>query len=163
MKKITSYLLVLLITFISFAGTVLAADYSISVTSTTVTAGNTISLKVDGSASGLTGRFDISSSNTSVASVSTSSVWLENNSQYVTITAKSAGSAVITVVPIIDKDNEISDDTGASVNLSPKSITITVNAKQTPPSNNTGSNTPAKTKSSNNYLTSITIDNYKLN
>ena len=69
MKKILSYISILLITFMLFTSKVFAADFSISVTSNTVTAGNTVTLKIDGRASGLTGRFNISTSNSSVASV----------------------------------------------------------------------------------------------
>ena len=161
MKKGIKYLSIGLIVFLTFINNVLAADFSISVTSNTVTAGNTISLKIDGTSSGLTGRFNISTSNSGVASISTSNVWIENNVGWVTITAKSAGTAVITVSPT----DGISDANAEEVSLSPRSVTITVNAKQTPPSNNNGSggSTQTKTKSSNNFLSSLTIDNLKLN
>ncbi len=160
MKKGIKYLSIGLFVFITFINNVLAADFSISVTSNTVTAGNTISLKIDGTSSGLTGRFNISTSNSGVASISTNNVWIENNVGWVTITAKSAGTAVITVSPT----DGISDANAEEVSLSPRSVTITVNAKQTPPSNNSGGgSTQTKTKSSNNFLSSITIDNLKLN
>lgn len=161
MKRIIKYLSIILIAFVAFIPKVLAADFSISVTSNTVTVGNTISLRIDGTASGLTGRFNISTSNSSVASISSSNIWIENNVGTVTISAKSAGTAVITVSPT----DGISDKNANEPKLSPRSITITVNAKQTPPVNNSGSNTytPQKTKSSNNFLSSLTIDNLKLN
>ena len=142
-----------------FTSKVFAADFSISVTSNTVTAGNTVTLKIDGRASGLTGRFNISTSNSGVASVSASNVWIENNVESVTITAKSAGSAVITVTPT----DGISDADANEPSLSPRSVTITVNAKQTAPSNDGNSTyTQNKTKSSNNFLSSLTIDNLSL-
>ena len=161
MKKTINYLSIILITFVAFIPKVLAADFSISATSNTVTVGNTISLRIDGTASGLTGRFNISTSNASVASISSSNIWIENNVGTVTISAKSAGTAVITVSPT----DGISDKNANEPKLSPRSITITVNAKQNPPVNNSGSNTytPQKTKSSNNFLSSLTIDNLKLN
>lgn len=161
MKNKIKYLSFILILFISCISNVSAADFSISLTSNTVTAGNTVSLKIDGTASGLTGRFNVTTSNSNVASISTSNVWIENNVGWVTITAKSAGTAVITVNPT----DGISDKNANEAELSPRSVTITVNAKQTPPSNNNsgGSNTPAKAKSSNNFLSSLTIDNLKLN
>jgi len=159
MKKAISYLSILLITFISFTGRVFAADFSVSVTSNTVTAGNTVTLRIDGRSSGLTGRFNISTSNSGVASLSTSNVWVENSAESVTITAKSAGTAVITVTPT----DGISDKDANEPKLSPRSITITVNAKQTPPSNNNSNYTQSKTKSSNNFLSSLTIDNLTLN
>ena len=161
MKNRIKYLSFILILFISCISNVLAADFSISLTSNTVTAGNTVSLKIDGTASGLTGRFNVTTSNSNVASISTSNVWIENNVGWVTITAKSAGTAVITVNPT----DGISDKNANEAELSPRSVTITVNAKQTSPSNNNsgGSNTPTKAKSSNNFLSSLTIDNLKLN
>ena len=162
MKKI-SYLCLTLFMFVVFTTNVMAADFGISVTSNTVTAGNTITLRIDGSGSGLTGRFNISSSNTSVATLSKSNVWVEKNTESITITAKSAGTAVITVSPT----DGISDENANEPKLQTKSITITVNAKQVAPSNNnsggTTTYTAPKVKSSNNFLSSITIDGLNLN
>ena len=160
MKKIINYLNIILISFIAFIPKVLAADFSISATSNTVTVGNTITLRIDGTSSGLTGRFNISTSNANVLSISKSNVWIENNSESIVITAKSAGTAVITVSPT----DGISDKDANEPKLSPRSITITAKAKQTPPSNQGGNTyvTP-KAKSSNNLLSSLTVDNLKLN
>ncbi len=157
MKKTINYLCLMLVMFIGFIPKVFAIDISISVTSTTVTAGNTISLKVDGS-SGITGRFDVSSSNSGVISPTSNSVWIDAKTEYITLNAKSAGSAVITVSP----HGIISDQDTNELSISTKSVTITVNAKQTPPSTNNNPSTP-KPKSSNNSLSSLTIDNLKLN
>ena len=151
----------MLLIFTGFIPKVLAADFGISVTSNTVTAGNTITLKIDGTSSGLTGRFNVSTSNSSVATISKSSVWIENNVESITISAKSAGSATITVTPT----DGISDKDANEPKLSPRSITITVNAKQTTPANNNsgGTSTQTKAKSSNNFLSSLTIDGLSLN
>ncbi len=166
MKKTISYLSIFLLIFISFANNVLAADFGISLTSNTVTVGNTVTLKIDGSSSKLTGRFNVSSSNPGVASLSGSNVWVEKSVESIVITAKSAGTAVITVSPT----DGISDENANEPKLQARSITITVNAKQTVPSNNTGSSggggstyIAPKTKSSNNFLSSLTIDGLSLN
>ena len=157
MSRKIKNLCLLLFVFIIFSDKVYAADYNISVTSNTVTVGNDISLRIDGSDSGLTGRFNISSSDDSVASISTSSVWIEKNALSVTIEAKKAGSAVISVTPT----EGISDGEANEVTLNSKKITITVNDKQVPSGNNGGSS--QRVKSANNYLTSITVDGLKLN
>ena len=165
MKKHINYFCLTLFIFILFTNKVLAADFSISLTSNTVTVGNTVTLKIDGTASGLTGRFNISSSNSSVASLSSSNVWLENSTEKITITAKSAGTAVITVSPT----DGISDKDANEPKLKARTITITVNAKQAQPATNNNqssggsSYTQTKAKSSNNFLSSLTIDGLSLN
>lgn len=155
MKKILKYLLTILFTFSVLGDVVFAASYSISVTSNTVTVGNSVTLKVNGS--GLTGRFNVSSSNSSVATLSSSSVWVENNTQSIKITTKKAGTAVITVTPT----DGISDSMGNEASLSAKKITITVKEKSTT-SNGSTNITPSKPKSTNSYLSSLTIDGYEL-
>ena len=116
MKKIIKYLLTIIFSFSFVTELVFAANYSISVTSSSVTVGNSVTLTVDGS--GLTGRFNISSSDSSVASLSGSSVWVEDNTQSIKINTKKAGTAVITVTPT----DGISDSMGNEVSLSSKKI-----------------------------------------
>lgn len=159
MKKIIKYLLVVFLSFGLTCKNIFAVDYSISLTSNSVTVGNSVTLKINGS--GLTGRFNISSSNSSVASLSSSFVWVENNTQSITINTKNVGSAVITVTP---DPGGVSDSNGYEPKLYSKTITITVKAKTTTPSggNNNGNTTVSKPKSSNNYLSSLTVDGYEL-
>lgn len=165
MKKTFNYLSIFLLMFISFTTNVFAADFGISLTSNTVTVGNTVTLRIDGTSSKLTGRFNVSSSNPNVASLSSSNVWVEKSTESIVISAKSAGTAVITVSPT----DGISDELANEPKLTAKSITITVNAKQTIPSNNNGSGgggstyVAPKAKSSNNFLSSLTIDGLSLN
>lgn len=165
MKKTFNYLSIFLLMFISFTTNVFAADFGISLTSNTVTVGNTVTLRIDGASSKLTGRFNVSSSNPNVASLSSSNVWVEKSTESIVISAKSAGTAVITVSPT----DGISDELANEPKLTAKSITITVNAKQTIPSNNNGSGgggstyVAPKAKSSNNFLSSLTIDGLSLN
>ena len=160
MKKGIKYLTIILSSFIGFVNTVFAADFSISLTSNSVTVGNTVSLRIDGTASGLTGRFNISTSNSSIASLSTSNVWVEDNVQYVTITAKNAGTATITVTPT----DGISDRNASEPKLQTRTIKITVNAPKTTNNNGGGNNnsTVTRAKSSNNFLSSLTIDGLEL-
>ena len=161
MKRIVKYFSLFVCMFIMSISYVKAAGYDVSVTSNTIIVGNSVTLKI--SANDLAGRFDFSVSNSSVISVSSSNVFLDNDSKSITITAKSAGTSVITITPT---DATSYDGDAITGN---RTITITVNNK--PTSNpNTGGNssgtsntsTPVKKKSNNNYLSSLTVDGYSL-
>ena len=147
MKRICKYICTFVLSFLYMCNFVFAADYTISVTSNSVTVGNTVTLKIN--ASSLTGRFDISSSNSSVVSVSPSFVWTENNTQSINLKANKVGTAVITVTP----KEGVSDTTGSEPKLTSKQITITVKEKVVE---------KPKPKSSNNLLSSLTIEGYQL-
>ena len=161
MKKAVKYLSIIICTFIISINYVKAASYDVTVTSKTVTVGNSVTLTIKGN--DLAGRFDLSSSNSSVASLSKNSLFIDNNSTSITITAKSVGTATITIIPT---DVTAYDNNTITGN---KTITITVNNKPTSnPStggNNSGTTTnttPTKKKSTNNYLSSLTIEGYTL-
>lgn len=152
MKK----LYIILLTLLAFTTKVYAYGYDLSVTSNTVSVGNSISLNI--SASDAAGKFAISSSNPGVVSVSTSSAWLDNNTQSVTLKANKEGTATISVTA-----TDVTSYSGASV-TGTKSVTITVKANSAPKSSGGGSNnTYTAPKSSNNFLSSLTVDNYKIN
>lgn len=144
MKKI-KYLLLSFICLIAYVSPAFAASYDVTVTSKTVTVGNTITLKIKGT--NLSGRFNITSSNSKVLSASESKTWVDNNTVSIKLTAKSLGKANITV-----SASDVTDYNGKSITGS-KTITITVSepVKAKP-----------KVKSSNNYLSSLSIDKYKL-
>lgn len=131
--------LIMLFIFISCTAQVFAAgSFSLSKSSSSITEGKTDSFTINGS--NATGRVDITSSNTSVATVSSSSKWLENNSTTVTITAKKAGTAKITVSgTIADKDGNEATVT--------KTISVTVKAKSTSSSTNNNSNSNSTSNS----------------
>lgn len=131
--------LIMLFIFISCTAQVFAAGrFSLSKSSSSITEGKTDSFTINGS--NATGRVDITSSNTSVATVSSSSKWLENNSTIVTITAKKAGTAKITVSgTIADKDGNEATVT--------KTISVTVKAKSTSSSTNNNSNSNSTSNS----------------
>lgn len=80
------------------------------------------------SASGLTGRFNITHS--SNVSVNMDSIWVENGSPEGTIkvTANSSGKATVTLTP--DEEYGVSDSEGL-VTLSPQTDTVTVKTKET--------------------------------
>ena len=148
MKKICIFLITLSI----FVSKVYASGYDLSVTSNTVTVGNSISLNIN--VSDAAGKFTITSSNSSVLSVSSSNIWIDNTTQSVTLKANKEGSATISVTA-----SDVTGYDGGSVSGT-KSVTISVKAKASPKVNN---NTYVAPKSSNNFLTSLTVDNYKIN
>lgn len=128
--------LIMLFIFISCTAQVFAAgSFSLSKSSSSITEGKTDSFTINGS--NATGRVNITSSDTSVATISSSNQWLENNSVTVTITAKKAGTAKITVSGTI-ADNDGVEDTVT------KTINVTVKAKSTS-SSGSGSTTKPTT------------------
>lgn len=146
MKKIKYLLFLFLLTI--FIGINKVSAFSINA-NTTVYVGNSVKVTVE--ASGLTGRFDITSSNGNVLAGGDSK-WLENSSVDLYFTANQVGSATITVNATNVSDANGNDFTGS------RSITINVIKKNT--------TTPIeinKTYSSNNNLKSLSIDGYELN
>lgn len=106
------------------------------------------------------GRIDISTSNSSVASINVTSKWLENDSVTVTVTAGSAGSANI-VVKLTDAATFDEEELTGSY-----TIKVNVTAKQTETKPETKPNkltTPTQdTRSQNNELDTISVDGYEL-
>ena len=149
MKKISIFLL----TLVLFTTRVYAYGYDLSVTSNTVTAGNSISLNIR--VSDAAGKFTITSSNPGVVSVSSSSAWVDNTTQSITLKAIKAGSATISVTA-----SDVTSYSGENVGGS-KSVTITVRGAQQ--NSGGGNNTYVAPKSSNNFLSSLTVDNFKIN
>ena len=141
--KLIKYLSIAICSFMLFITNAYAASYTVSVTSSSVTVGNSITLTINGS--DLAGKFILTSSNNNIASLSETSIWLDNNSKSITINTSNAGTATITIKP--------EDVTGYDGNgvTGDKSVTITVKEKQTntnPSPNN--SYVPPKKSSNNN-------------
>lgn len=116
--------------FITLVSILYILPNNVIAVSLTVTASKTITVGETGTitiGNGVTGRVDITSSNPSVASVSTSKLWIENGSASVSITAKKEGTATITVTA----NSLASADDGTPVSGS-KTCTVTVKAKETP-------------------------------
>ena len=105
--------------------------FSVNKSSETIEIGKTTTFSITATNCG--GKFTITSSNNSVATVSSAEEWIENGSKEITITAKSAGTATIKVkaddVASTDEDEVIGS----------KTITITVPEKKEENNNtNTG-------------------------
>lgn len=141
------YLFISVIIIMCFGITKISA-FSIS-GGPSVTVGQSVAVKVE--AMGLTGKFNIISSNNNVLAGGKEAEWIENETITVYFTAKSVGSAVITVNAIDVSDADGNEFTGS------RSVTITVRAKDTPPAIDVN-----PTYSSNNYLKSLSIDGYEL-
>lgn len=140
MKRNILKVAVIFISFFFMSLNVEAASLNISSSSTTVTIGNKVTVKVG--ASGAIGKFSVSSSNSSVLAGGTGSVWLENSSESYEFVAKSLGSATITI-----KALDASDSDG-NVFSSSKSITINV--------------VKPREKSNNNNLKYLEVEGSKL-
>lgn len=140
MKKKLVSLFILIVTFFSFLPDVHAASLNISTNSKSVVTGGSVSITVK--ASGLIGKFSITSSNGNVLSGGTNSVWLENESKTYKFSAKDIGSATIKVTPI-----DVSDTNG-NVFKSSKSVTVNV--------------VKPREKSDNNNLKSLSVDGYNI-
>lgn len=121
-KKFSIIFAAFIVMVLSFTPNIYASSVSMA-PSTTLVIGATTTITISGS--DVTGRFNISSSNSGVVSLSGSSVWIENNSATITATAKAAGSATITLTP-----NDVSNGAGGDITstIGAKSVTIKVNA-----------------------------------
>lgn len=119
-NKKAAIMLILIAIMAIMNGKVFAANFQISSGNTNLNPGNTTTVNINSGK--LTGRYDISSSNNSVVSVSSASEWIENTSKSITLTAKAVGEAIITITP-----TNVSDSEGNVVNASEsKNIKITV-------------------------------------
>ena len=119
-----------------------AASLSISASATSVTVGSSATVYVTGN--DLIGRVNISSSNSNVASVSTGSLWVEGSTSF-KVTAKTVGSATITITPV-----SVANGKGEDVSVSSRTVTIYVKAPY------------VDTRSKNNNLASLSIEGYNL-
>lgn len=149
MKQIRKIFLIALSTIVLlsiFSNVKAAGTYSASVGASSLTIGKTTTLTIK--TSNAEGRFSITSSNSSVVSVDKSSIWV-SSSEGITLTAKGAGSATITIKP------ESVSDTDLNLITNKKTISITVK------DNTTNNNTNNTTKSGDATLKSITIGSKK--
>jgi len=150
-KKVIFCMIAFMLLMVLLKSTSFAATFSVSASKTTLNIGDRASVTINGS--GCFGQFKISSSDSSVISVSEGQKWIENASSSVTITAKKAGKATITVTAA-----SVSDKTGDNEIKGSKSVTINVSAPKEPtPSNNNSNNNSNNSKSSDATLKSITV------
>lgn len=124
---------------ILLAKDVKAASLSISASKTSVAPGESVTITVS---SDCTGRINLS---TSGGSLSNNKVWVEGNSQSVTLTTSSAGTINVTATP-----ETLSTSSGEEVNLGSKSCSIKVVA-------NTGGTTNNNNNNNNNTNTKSSV------
>ncbi len=144
-KKYNKIIIVSIICLIllSMCNVVLGAgSFSISSSSKSLTKGETTTISI--TANNCAGQFSISSSNPSVVSISSSSAWLDNSSTTITLTAKSAGKANITITAVDVTDTDLNDITGS------KTCTVTVTEPTPPPQTNTGGGSSGGSSSNSN-------------
>ena len=137
-KKILSILLAVLFIIPIKAN---AASLEIYASTTQLTPGGSVRITVK--ANGLAGRFSVTSSDSGVLSGGTGSEWIENESKTYTFSAKSLGSATITVKAINAADSSSSETFNGS-----KSITIKV--------------VKPREKSTDNNLKSLSVEGYTI-
>lgn len=149
MNKKFKVFIAFILTFVMFCNVnIFAASVNISA-NTSVEIGNNVTITI--SVPGVTGKCTVTSSNSGVVELSTSSIWVESGvtSPIVGYT-KAAGSATITVTP----DTMADDITGDDVVVAAKSVTINVKEKYVPPppvvEENTNQDTNQNTGSNNN-------------
>lgn len=145
MKKIINKMMSLIfaLVLLSFIGInkIYASSFSVSASATSLNLGQSTTITISGVDT--IGRFNISSSNSNVTSLSDTSIWIENGNGSVTVSGISAGSSTITVSPA-----DVSDSKGNKINLEPSSVNITVKADESR-NNTTNNNSTNNTKSSN--------------
>ncbi len=139
-KNILKIGLILVSLFIGISN-VFAASYSIGAGTSYLIKGGSTRLTIYGS--GVTGRFNITTSNSSVVAISEDRAWVENNSYGITLSALNVGTAIITVTP-----SNVSDANGNPISLPAKSIRVTVSLP--------------REKSNDNNLKSLSITGFEI-
>lgn len=146
MKKKTFKALIIIVACFFFQLRVSAGDVSIVTNNRNPSVGSNVVVTVK--APNVAGNFSVTSSNQSVLSGGSSNSWIEGSVTY-TFVAKAAGTATITVKPIDAADCD------GNVFSAVKSVTITVGNKTT-------SSSTKKDLSSDNTLSSLSIDGVNL-
>lgn len=146
MKKKTFKALIIIVACFFFQLRVSAGDVSIVTNNRNPSIGSNVVVTVK--APNVAGNFSVTSSNQSVLSGGSSNSWIEGSVTY-TFVAKAAGTATITVKPIDAADYD------GNVFSAVKSVTITVGNKTT-------SSSTKKDLSSDNTLSSLSIDGVNL-
>lgn len=129
-KRLKIILIIAVILILLGMKNVFAANgsFSINKNSVAIKVGETTTFSI--TATNCAGKFTVTSSNTSVATVSTNSEWIENTSKEITITAKSAGTTTITIKADDVASTDEDEVTGS------KTIQVTVSEKATNNNNN---------------------------
>ncbi len=138
MKKVVCNILILFTSFI-FINHVKAGSLNVYASSASPIVGSNVIITIQ--ASDIAGQFAITSSNGSILSGGTSSVWIENETKTFTFKANAVGSATVSVVPI-----DAADFSTNSKYSTTKTAQITVRSQ------------PIVVFSSNNYLSSLGVE-----
>ncbi len=144
----TIFCLVIMLFLIISSGTVSdAASFSASASKSTLNIGDSTTLTI--TVSDCEGKFSITSSDSSIVSVSSANEWVgaNGNTSTVTLNAKKAGKATITV-KAVDVSDKSFNEVGGS-----KSVSITV-SEPAPQNNNSNNNNGSNNNSNNNSKSS---------
>lgn len=124
-KRLITILITFVLLALSLGANSYASSVSMSPSYTTLEIGKTKTITI--TYSGMNGRFDISSSNKSIVSLSTNSVFVGEGTVTLTATAKAAGTATISLIPY-DVANSVDPFEDITGTIGTKTITIKVNA-----------------------------------
>lgn len=151
-NKIAILATFVLVMFVAFPTIIRAAgSYGASLTASSIYVGGSSSVII--TSTNAAGKFNVTSSDSSVATVSTVSTWVDGKMDTaISVKGVKAGTATITVTPVNVSDDEY------NLITSPKYLTITVKNKPT----NTSTNTTIAKKSSDATLKSIELLNGKI-
>ena len=152
MKKI-KYLSFLLICFFVLTMNVEASSFSISASTRTVMVGSTV--RITTNCRGLAGRFDSSTSNSTVLSGG-GRTWCDNGNASQTFTARSVGSATVTV-----RAYSVANNTNGNRVTGSRTVTIRVVERSTATTPRQTTQTNAN-QSSNSFLASLGVEGYRL-
>ncbi len=164
MKRLSGLLTIIILSLFLIPFSVNASgSITVSPRSITLSPGGSGSFTI--SANNAAGRVDISSSNGSVATVSTSSQFLDNNSITVTVRAVNAGSATINVVirDAATYDEEVLSGTiPVNVVVNAPAPTPTPTPTPTPSTNNNTNPKTNDTRSANTNLKKLEVEGHNL-
>ncbi len=149
MKKL-SIIISCILSCLAFVVGVDAASFGATATSSTVKPNGTFTVSVGGDS---IGRVNLSVTN---GTLSTNSVWVEQNYQTVTVTAGSSGVVVVTATPVTG----FSDSDANLYNPGSRTVSVTIVSSSNP--NTTKPSTTGEKKSNNNKLSSLEIEEGKI-
>jgi len=159
MNKIKYLITLILIILCIFPKSVLAVgNISVSTSNVNLIKGSTGSFTI--TADNAAGRVDISSANSSVASVSASSVFLDMQSETITVTGNSVGT---TTIKVLVSDGTTYDDEDITGKLYTINITVVEPSSNNKPNVNNNLNVNNNNnKSKNNKIKELTVEGYEL-
>ena len=150
MKKIFKYLLLLLVAIILPSNVFAKGSVTTSTTNLTITKGSTASFTI--TANNAAGRLDLSSSNSNVASISDSKVWVDNQSVTIKVTGKSVGTSKIVIkkTDVATYDSEVLSGT-ITINVKVVEKKVIINPLPSNPTTPSTPSTPVEVKKSAAY------------